>query len=74
MVETTGALRLVASSSKDRRNAGSWAFLLSNGWWVVWGPYSGASALVVLRLYRAAMNIGSAMKTDSDNGESVDQS
>ena len=72
MVVTIGASWLVASSSKGRRNAGFWAFLMSNVLWVVWGLYVGASALVVLQLGLAAMNIRGAMKTDTDNGKPVE--
>ena len=71
MVVTVAASWLVASSSKGRRNVGFWVFLMSNVLWVVWGLYVGASALVVLQLCLAAMNIRGAMKTDSDNAMPV---
>ena len=73
MVVTIGASWLVASSSKGRRNVGFWAFLVSNILWVTWGLYVGASALVVMQLCLAAMNIRGAMKTDTDHGKPAQQ-
>lgn len=60
---TIAAAWLVACESSQRRNAGFWIFLLSNGLWIVWAVYAAAPALIVLQLGLAAMNIRGAIKT-----------
>lgn len=64
MVVTIYAAWLVASSSKRKRNAGFWLFLLSNALWVVWGVHVDAPALITMQIGLAAMNIRGAMKSD----------
>ena len=64
MAVTLAAAYLVASSSKGRRNAGFWLFLVSNVLWMVWGFAAHAYALIVLQIGLAAMNIRGAKKTD----------
>ncbi|HET6599641.1 MAG TPA: hypothetical protein VFG60_06725 [Burkholderiaceae bacterium] len=64
MAVTVGASWLIASKATARRNVGFWLFLLSNALWIAWGWHSGATALVVLQLCLAAMNIRGAKKTD----------
>ena len=64
MAVTVGAAWLIASKAAARRNAGFWLFLLSNALWVAWGLHSGATALVVLQVCLALMNIRGAKKTD----------
>ena len=63
MVVTVAASWLVASKSERHRNLGFWVFMLSNLLWVGWGVHAGATALVVLQLCLAAMNIRGAKKT-----------
>ena len=64
MAVTVGAAWLIASKAAARRNTGFWLFLLSNALWVAWGLHSGATALVVLQVCLALMNIRGAKKTD----------
>ena len=64
MVVTITASWLVASSRPRRRNLGFWLFLASNGLWIAWGWHAGATALIVLQVGLAAMNIRGAMKTE----------
>jgi hypothetical protein len=68
MLVTVLASWFVASSSKRRRNAGFWLFLLSNALWVVWAVDQRADALTVLQVALAAMNIRGARKTDTGGG------
>lgn len=62
MVVTLAAAWLVASQQASRRNAGFWAFLVSNVLWIAWGAYTQAWALVLLQLGLAALNIRGARK------------
>ena len=55
---------LVASSRKQRRNAGFWVFLGSNVLWTVWGVHDGAWALIALQVALAALNIRGVYKTE----------
>jgi hypothetical protein len=64
MAVTVAASWLIASKAAARRNVGFWLFLLSNALWIAWGLHSGATALVVLQLCLALMNIRGAKKTD----------
>ena len=65
MTVTVAASWLVTSKSKLKRNIGFWTFLVSNGLWIAWGWHDGASALVVLQLFLAAINIRGADKTEN---------
>ena len=62
---SVAAAYLVASDSKDRRNAGFWVFLLSNVLWGVWGAHTGAWALIALQVCLAALNVRGLSKTES---------
>lgn len=64
MVVTVFSAWLVASRSKQRRNAGFWLFLVSNVLWIVWGVHAGAYALVILQFSLAAMNIRGVLRND----------
>jgi hypothetical protein len=55
---------LVASSRKQRRNAGFWVFLASNVLWTAWGWHDGAWALITLQVALAALNIRGVFKTE----------
>ncbi|MDM0107641.1 hypothetical protein QTH97_22020 [Variovorax sp. J22R24] len=63
---SVAAAYLVASSSKGRRNAGFWIFLLSNGLWLVWGLHTDAWALIALQVCLAALNVRGLFKTEPD--------
>ena len=64
MAVTLAAAWLVASSRRDRRAAGFWVFLLSNGLWITWALHADAPALIALQVFLAAMNIRGALKTN----------
>ena len=68
--------RRVAGRVRHRVAAqqGFWAFLLSNGLWVVWGWHSQAYALIGLQFCLAAMSIRGARKTDEAQAEQPDGS
>jgi len=68
MIVTIVASWLVASSHAGKRNAGFWAFLVSNALWVAWGLHAHAPALIALQVGLAAMNIRGAVKTESPSG------
>jgi sugar phosphate permease len=55
---------LVASTTKGRRNAGFWIFLLSNVLWVAWGVHTSAWALIALQVCLAALNVRGLFKTE----------
>lgn len=55
---------LVASSRKQRRNAGFWVFLASNLLWAVWGLHDRAWALIALQVALAALNVRGVFKTE----------
>lgn len=63
MVVTVAASWLVASKTESKRNWGFWVFMLSNVLWVAWGVQAGATALIVLQICLAVMNIRGARKT-----------
>jgi hypothetical protein len=65
MAVTVAASWLVASRHEGRRRLAFWLFLVSNVLWVVWGLFSGATALVVLQFCLAALNLRGAKKTDT---------
>ncbi|SEJ43031.1 hypothetical protein SAMN05216567_105458 [Variovorax sp. OK605] len=54
----------VASTTKGRRNAGFWIFLLSNALWVAWGLHTSAWALIALQVCLAALNVRGLFKTE----------
>ena len=62
MAITIVAAWYVACERKSKRNWGFWLFLWSNALWIAWGLHSGATALLVLQLGLAAMNIRGAVK------------
>ena len=62
MLVTLAASWLVASQQAGRRNAGFWAFIVSNVLWVAWGMANQAWALVLLQFGLAALNIRGAVK------------
>ena len=64
MLVTVAASWLVASRSPARRNVGFWLFLTSNVLWGVWGWHTDATALIVLQLALAALNIRGARKAE----------
>lgn len=64
MLVTVAAAWLVGSRSKQKRRLGFWCFLVSNVLWVLWGWHSGATALIVLQVALAIMNIRGAEKND----------
>ena len=63
MVITVVASWLVASTTESKRNWGFWVFMLSNVLWIAWGVQAGATALIVLQVCLAVMNIRGAKKT-----------
>jgi hypothetical protein len=63
MAVTVYAAWMVASQKEKKRNVGFWWFLLSNMLWIAWGWHAGATALIVLQVCLAAMNIRGAVKT-----------
>ena len=64
MAVTVFAAWLVASTHKQRRAAGFWAFLLSNVMWVAWGLHTSAYALIVLQVCLAGLNIRGVVKAE----------
>jgi hypothetical protein len=66
MAVTVLAAWLVGSQGKRRRSIGFWAFLTSNGLWIVWGWHDGAHALIALQVALAALNIRGAFKNDPE--------
>jgi hypothetical protein len=66
MVVTVAASWLVASTRPERRNAGFWLFLLSNGLWIAWGLPAQAHAVVILQVCLAALNIRGAIKVSRE--------
>jgi len=61
---SVAAAYLVASSSRGRRNAGFWIFLLSNVLWVAWGLHTDAWALIALQVCLAILNVRGLFKTE----------
>jgi hypothetical protein len=54
----------VGSTCEHRRQAGFWAFLLSNVLWIAWGWQDGAHALIVMQIALAAMNLRGMRKAE----------
>ncbi len=65
MIMTAAAAWLVGSQRRPKRSVGFWLFLLSNLLWIVWGWYARTSALVILQVCLAVINIRGAQKNDS---------
>jgi hypothetical protein len=65
MVVTLIAAWLVASTKKERREAGFWWFIASNILWIVWGWHTHAWALIALQVGLFVMNLRGAKKNES---------
>jgi hypothetical protein len=72
MGATVVAARLVASRSPRRRNWGFWWLILSNVFWVVWGWYAHAYALIVLQICLVILNLRGAKKNDPEKSAMAD--
>jgi sugar phosphate permease len=59
---------LVASTAANRRMAGFWIFLASNGLWIAWGWQDSAWALIILNVCLAAMNVRGIFKNEGRSG------
>ena len=66
MVATVWSAWLVGSEDERRRKIGFYVFLVSNVLWVVWGVGAGASAIVVLQVCLAILNIRGVYKNKED--------
>jgi hypothetical protein len=64
MAVTLVAAWLVASRSKQRREAGFWVFIASNILWVVWAWHTRAWALIGLQIGLFVMNVRGAVKNE----------
>lgn len=64
MAVTLVAAWLVASTKKQRREAGFWWFIASNALWIVWAWHAKAWALIALQVGLFAMNVRGAKKND----------
>jgi hypothetical protein len=65
MAVTLVAAWLVASTRKERREAGFWWFIASNVLWVVWAWHTRAWALIALQAGLFALNVRGAKKNES---------
>jgi hypothetical protein len=65
MVVTLIAAWLVASTKKERREAGFWWFIASNVLWIAWGWHAHAWALITLQVGLFAMNVRGAKKNET---------
>jgi hypothetical protein len=65
MVVTLIAAWLVASTKKERREAGFWWFIASNLLWITWGWHAHAWALIALQVGLFAMNVRGAKKNET---------
>jgi hypothetical protein len=65
MAVTLVAAWLVASTRKERREAGFWWFIASNVLWVVWAWHTRAWALIALQVGLFALNVRGAKKNES---------
>jgi sulfur relay (sulfurtransferase) complex TusBCD TusD component (DsrE family) len=68
MAASLMAAWLVASTAANRRMAGFWIFLVSNGLWIAWGWQDSAWALIILNVCLAAMNVRGILKNESRSG------
>ena len=67
MLVTVTAAWLVASSSRERRLAGFWLFLLSNALWITWAAHTKGWALLALQVCLAFINIRGERRNRADN-------
>jgi hypothetical protein len=65
MAVTLIAAWLVASTKKERREAGFWWFIASNALWIAWGWHAHAWALIALQVGMFAMNVRGAKKNET---------
>jgi hypothetical protein len=65
MAVTLVAAWLVASTRKERREAGFWWFIASNVLWIVWAWHTRAWALIALQVGLFALNVRGARKNES---------
>jgi hypothetical protein len=65
MAVTLIAAWLVASTKKERREAGFWWFIGSNVLWIAWGWHAHAWALIALQVGLFAMNVRGAKKNET---------
>ena len=65
MAVTLVAAWLVASTKKERREAGFWWFIASNLLWIAWGWHAHAWALIALQVGLFAMNVRGAKKNET---------
>ncbi len=64
MAVTLLAAWLVASRSKERREAGFWIFIASNVLWIAWAWNARAWALIALQVGLFLMNVRGAIKNE----------
>ena len=65
MAVTLIAAWLVASTKKERREAGFWWFIASNLLWIARGWHAHAWALIALQVGLFAMNVRGARKNET---------
>ena len=65
MMVTLIAAWLVASTRKERREAGFWWFIASNVLWIAWAWHTRAWALIALQVGLFAMNVRGARKNET---------
>jgi hypothetical protein len=65
MAVTLIAAWLVASTRKERREAGFWWFIASNALWIVWAWHTRAWALIALQVGLFALNVRGARKNET---------
>lgn len=65
MALTVTASWLIGSKRSVFRHVGFWLFLGSNVLWAVWGVQAHATALVILQVALAALNVRGMTKTES---------
>lgn len=66
MVATLAAAWAVASSQRGRRIVGFVVFLASNLLWSIWAVHTQATALLVLQLGLAAMNVRGLLRNRAE--------
>lgn len=65
MAVTLVAAWLVASTRKERREAGFWWFIASNALWIVWAWHTRAWALIALQFGLFVLNVRGAKQNES---------
>jgi hypothetical protein len=65
MAVTLVAAWLVASTRKERREAGFWWFIASNVLWIAWAWHTRAWALIALQVGLFALNVRGARKNET---------